>query len=123
VTSDGTTTTAGFTNPAVLFCNSNGTDGAGTTWLLQDNTPGDMTVLGNFGYRPTRLRLRNTHLDGRGTKTFRFVAQPIDGIMNFTYTDPVTGQNSHCDATCPLSNETSVEFQVRMVLFCVLLMF
>ena len=71
-----------------------------------------MTVLGEFGYRPTKLRLRNTHFQGRGTKTFRFVAQPIDGIMNFTYTDPATGQAAHCDATCPLSHDPSVEFQV-----------
>lgn len=72
-----------------------------------------MTVLGNFGYRPTKLRLRNTHLQGRGTKTFRFVAQPIDGIMNFTYVDPATGKTQACDATCPLSSDTSIPFQVR----------
>jgi len=110
VTSDATTTTPGFENPEVLFCN-NGTDGPGTTWLLQDNTPGDLTVLGNYGYRPTRLRLQNTHYQGRGTKTFRFVALPIDGIMNFTYTDPTTGQSMSCDATCPLSNDTSITYQ------------
>ena len=70
-----------------------------------------MTVIGNFGYRPTKLRLRNTHINGRGTKTFRFVAQPIDGIMNLTYTDPTTGKTVACDATCPLSNDTTLEFQ------------
>ena len=94
-----------------MFCN-NGTDGAGSTWLLQDNTPGSVTVLGNFGYRPTKLRLRNTYFQGRGTKTFRFVAQPINGIMNLTYTDPTTGQTRACDATCPLSSDPTVAFQV-----------
>jgi hypothetical protein len=72
-----------------------------------------MTVLGNFGYRPTKLRLRNTHFQGRGTKTFRFVAHPIDGIMNFTYVDPATSETHACDATCPLSNDPNVEFQVH----------
>jgi hypothetical protein len=71
-----------------------------------------MSVLGDFGYRPTRLRLRNTHFDGRGTKTFRLVGLPIDGIMNFTYVDPTTGATLSCDATCPLSNDTSIEYQV-----------
>lgn len=99
----------------MLFCN-NGTDGAGSTWLLEDNTPGDMTVLGNFGYRPTKLRLRNTHFEGRGTQTWRFVAEPINGIMNFTYVDPATGQAHHCDATCPLSNDTNVPYQVPLKL-------
>jgi hypothetical protein len=40
------------------------------------------------------------------------VAQPIDGIMNFTYTDPKTGKTAACDATCPLSNDSSIAFQV-----------
>jgi hypothetical protein len=71
-----------------------------------------MTVLGGFGYRPTRLRLRNTHFQGRGTKTFRFIAMPINGIMNFTYTDPATGQTRACDAECPLSDDSTVKFQV-----------
>ena len=71
-----------------------------------------MTVLGNYGYRPTRLRLRNTHFQGRGTKTFRLVAHPINGIMNFTYVNPSTGATMACDAQCPLSNDTTVQFQV-----------
>lgn len=116
MTSDGTTSTTGFTDPSVLFC-GNGSDGPGSTWLLRDNTPGDMTVLGDFGYRPTKLRLRNTHFQGRGTKTFRFVGLPIDGIMNLTYVDPVTGATHACDATCPLSNDSNIEFQVCPVLF------
>jgi hypothetical protein len=31
--------------------------------------------------------------------------------MNFTYTDPTTGQTHACDATCPLSNDTTLEYQ------------
>lgn len=31
--------------------------------------------------------------------------------MNLTYTDPKTGQTHACDATCPLSNDTSLGFQ------------
>ena len=108
MTSDGSTTAPAYSNPSVLFC-ANGT--GNTTWLLEDVTAGSLTVLGNFGYRPTRLRLRNTHIPNRGTKTFRFVAHPIDGIMNLTYTDPSTGQTRACDASCPLSNDSSLQVQ------------
>jgi len=31
--------------------------------------------------------------------------------MNFTYTDPSTGQTRACDATCPLSNDTTLLYQ------------
>ena len=57
------------------------------------------------------MRLWNTNQDGRGTKTFRFTALPLNGIMNFTYTDPATGNQANCDARCPLSNDPKVSFQ------------
>lgn len=57
------------------------------------------------------FRIFNTHYEGRGTKEFRFVAQPINGILNLTYTDPVTGQQAYCDALCPLSNSTDGSYQ------------
>jgi hypothetical protein len=71
-------------------------------WLLQDNTAGYWEADFGFGFAPTKLRLRNTQQDGRGTKTFRFVAYPIDGIMNLTYVDPDSGNNVTCTSECPL---------------------
>ncbi|PHH61499.1 hypothetical protein CDD81_346 [Ophiocordyceps australis] len=99
-----------FSDPKNIVC-SGGKDGPGQTWLLQDSSPGSWEARFGFGFEPTKLRLWNTHLDGRGTKTFRFLAFPINGIMNLTYVDPETGLNRTCTSECPLSSDPKVEFQ------------
>lgn len=111
VEADQSTSVAGFSDPKNIVCKTGGVDGAGNTWLLQDNTPGTWRATFNFGFEPTKLRLWNTHQDGRGTRTWRFTAQPINGIMNFTYIDPATKQNLTCTSECPLSNDPAVKFQ------------
>ncbi|KAL9125793.1 MAG: hypothetical protein Q9217_005061 [Psora testacea] len=111
LTSGGTSTTAGFNNESNIVCKTSGKDGAGNTWLLQDNTPGFWRADMNFGYEPSLLRIWNTHHQGRGTKTFRFTAIPLNGIMNFTFTDPETGKDAYCDARCPLSSNPSIPYQ------------
>lgn len=112
ITAVGTSNTAGFDNASNIVCKTNGQDGAGSTWLLEDDTPGSWTAAMNFGYEPSLLRIWNTHQDGRGTKTFRFTAIPLNGIMNFTYTDPDTGEEGkYCDARCPLSSNKDVPYQ------------
>lgn len=112
ITTVGSSTTAGFSNGTNIICKTSGQDGPDNTWLLADNSPGSWTATMNFGYEPSKLRIWNTHQDGRGTKTFRFTALPINGIMNFTYTDPDTGEDGlFCDARCPLSSNTSVPYQ------------
>ena len=105
------TDTDGFSDPKNIVCKTEGQDGAGNTWLLRDNTPGFWRADLNFGFEPTKLRIRNTHQDGRGAKTFRFTAFPINGILNLTYTDHGSGRNFTCDATCPLSNDPTVKYQ------------
>ncbi|KAF3004688.1 hypothetical protein E8E14_004243 [Neopestalotiopsis sp. 37M] len=105
------TTTSGFSDPENIICKTDGTDGSGNTWLMEDDTAGSWTANFDFGFEPTRLRLYNTHQDGRGTKTWRFTAFPINGIMNFTYIDPATNENATCTSECPLSDDTSVEYQ------------
>lgn len=105
------TATAGFSDPKNIICKTGGVDGSGDTWLLEDNAPGSWSASMGFGYRPTKLRLYNTHQDGRGTKTWRFTARPLNGIMNFTYIDPSTNQNLSCTSECPLSSNSSIEFQ------------
>lgn len=105
------TATAGFSDAKNVICNSAGTDGPNKTWLLEDGVPGNWAASFDFGFEPTKLRLRNTHQDGRGTRTWMFTAQPNNGIMNFTYIDPETGRNMSCTSQCPLSNDTSVEYQ------------
>ncbi|KAL7950721.1 cortical protein marker for cell polarity domain-containing protein [Trichoderma barbatum] len=110
IAADGSTSTKGFDDPKNVICTS-GSGGSGKTWLAQDEAPGSWKATFDFGFEPTKLRLWNTHQDGRGTKTFRFIALPINGIMNFTYIDPVTGKNSSCTSECPLSHDPKVLFQ------------
>ena len=111
ITSGSSSTTTGFSDPTNIVCKTSGTDGAGNTWLLADNTPGFWKAEFRFGFEPTKLRLWNTHQDGRGTQTWRFTALPINGIMNFTYIDPATGRSASCSSECPLSSNASVEYQ------------
>ncbi|KAI4122633.1 MAG: hypothetical protein LQ338_005697 [Usnochroma carphineum] len=114
ISSGSTTDTAGFNDPKNIVCKTSGQDGPGNTWLLKDKTPGFWRADMNFGFQPTKLRLWNTHQDGRGTKTFRFTAFPINGIMNFTYIDPTTNEKTPCDASgarCPLSDNASLPHQ------------
>ncbi|KUI62749.1 Polarized growth protein rax2 [Cytospora mali] len=111
ITARGSTTTSGFSNPSNIICSTSGDDGAGNTWLLADDTAGSWQASMGFGYRPTKLRIYNTRQDGRGTKTWRYTALPINGIMNFTYIDPETKQNLTCTSECPLSSNSNVTFQ------------
>ncbi|KAL8834049.1 MAG: hypothetical protein Q9170_003941 [Blastenia crenularia] len=114
VSSGSTTDATGFNDPKNIICKTTGQDGRGNTWLLADKTAGFWRADMNFGYQPTKLRLWNTHQDGRGTKTFRFTAFPINGIMNLTYIDPLTNKVTACDASgarCPLSNNASLQYQ------------
>lgn len=111
ITTSGSATTSGFSDPSNIICSTSGDDGAGNTWLLADDTAGSWQANMGFGYRPTKLRLYNTHQDGRGTKTWRYTALPIHGIMNFTYIDPETKQNRTCTSECPLSSNSSITYQ------------
>ncbi|KAK2606180.1 hypothetical protein QQS21_003463 [Conoideocrella luteorostrata] len=110
ITATNSATTAGFSDPKSIVCSA-GKDGPGGTWLAADKTPATWEARFGFGFEPTKLRLYNTHQDGRGTKTFRFLAFPLNGIMNFTYVDPSTGQNATCTSECPLSNDGNMKFQ------------
>ena len=111
ITSAASSSTAGFSDPKNIICKTGGTDKAGDTWLLADDSPGFWDASFSFGFQPTKLRLTNTHQEGRGTKTWRYTAHPINGIMNFTYIDPATNQNASCTSECPLSSDPAVKFQ------------
>ena len=111
VTAESSSTAAGFSDPRNIVCKTDGKDAAGSTWLLEDNKPGFWKANLSFGFQPTMLRLWNTRHDGRGTDIFRFTALNINGIMNFTYIDPATGNNQTCDARCPLPHDSKVPFQ------------
>ncbi|PWW78864.1 hypothetical protein C7212DRAFT_156503 [Tuber magnatum] len=105
ITDEQTTDLSEFRDPAAIVCST----GKEKQWLLRDGQRGSWTAQFKFSFRPTKLRIRNANFEGRGTKLFRFTALPINGIMNLTYTDPVTNTSSHCDAWCPLS--ATAEFE------------
>ena len=98
----------GLGNPQNLICPTNSST---TPWLLSDNTQGSWRADLQYGFIPTKLRLWNSNHGGRGTKTFRFLAEPGGGIMNLSYVDSSTGQKMFCDANCPLAQNSSVLFQ------------
>lgn len=102
------TSVANTTSGSDVVCPSN--TSTVTPWTLEDNTAGSWTAALRYGFEPSRLRLWN-NLEGRGVKTWRFTALPNTGIMNFTYTDPVTGKDAYCDATCPLAQNSSLPYQ------------
>ncbi|KAK9237847.1 cortical protein marker for cell polarity-domain-containing protein [Lipomyces kononenkoae] len=110
ISAQGSMSNHSYSNPRSAVC-SNNISAADSTWLLEDGVPGVWTASFAYDIQPSRLRIRNADAGGRGTKTFRFVAHPINGIMNLTYTDPDTGATTHCDAFCPLQNITEAEFQ------------
>ncbi|GAM83499.1 hypothetical protein ANO11243_014870 [Dothideomycetidae sp. 11243] len=113
LTTGSTATTEGFTNPSNVVCKDFSQQGAGQTWLLADNSAGYWDAKFRFGFNPTLLRLYNTDYQGRGTKTFRMTALPLNGIMNLTYVDG-SNQRQYCTAECPLpqGNTTAQDFQL-----------
>ncbi|ATY60471.1 cellular morphogenesis (Rax2) [Cordyceps militaris] len=112
INAQGSSSRAGFSDPANVACSS-GSDAQGSTWLLEDDTPGYWEAQFGFGFEPTKIRIWNTHVANYGTKTFNIQTFPNDliNIMNMSYVDPNTGQNATCDRLCPLSNDPKVQFQ------------
>ncbi|KKK20710.1 hypothetical protein P175DRAFT_0445334 [Aspergillus ochraceoroseus IBT 24754] len=111
VTSDALSSKSGFIDPRNVICQTSGADGEGKTWLLDDYSPGYWRADMGFTFQPSKLRLYNTHLEDRGAKSFFFRRLPDNGIMNMTYTDPDTGEETHCDLYCPLSNSTDEKYR------------
>ncbi|KAI1948688.1 hypothetical protein LOZ12_005480 [Ophidiomyces ophidiicola] len=111
ISAGGSNIRPGLGEPRNIVCKASKRDGEGTTWLLSDQQAGFWNAQMKFGYQPTKLRLWNTRFEGRGTRTFRFIALPDSGILNLTYTDPKTGAEMACDARCPLSDDPAEEFR------------
>lgn len=100
--------TASSSDPKSIICS---TADSGNQWLLADDTTGYWEGTYGFGFNPTKLRLYNAQ-GGHGTKSWYFERLDDGGILNFTYVDPTTGQNSSCSQKCPLpdNNSTAQDF-------------
>ena len=110
VTSDADSSLDGYSDPRNIICSTSGEAAKGKTYLLHDYAPGFWRADLGFDFFPTKIRLYNTHLDGRGTKDFLLRALPDNGIMNLTYTDD-SGNKASCDSSCPLSSSTSEKYR------------
>ncbi|ODM20059.1 hypothetical protein SI65_05045 [Aspergillus cristatus] len=110
ITSDAISEQSGFSDPRNIICETSGDDASGKTWLLYDNSPGYWRAEMGFGFKPNKIRLYNTHYEGRGTKNFLLRALPDNGIMNLTYTDD-NGDDTYCDSSCPLSSSTDDKYR------------
>ncbi|KAL4865639.1 hypothetical protein BDV12DRAFT_146862 [Aspergillus spectabilis] len=111
ITSNTQSTRTGFTDPQNIICQTSGADGEGETWLLADYAQGYWRAEMRYTFNPSKLRLYNTHYEGRGTKAFLFRALPDNGIMNLTYTDSATGDDVSCDQYCFLSDDSNEEYR------------
>ncbi|KAL4876575.1 cortical protein marker for cell polarity-domain-containing protein [Aspergillus karnatakaensis] len=110
ITSDTRSTRDGYNDPRNIVCQTSGEDGEGETWLLADYAQGYWRAEMRYSFSPSKLRLYNTHYEGRGTKAFLFRALPDNGIMNLTYTDS-SGEDVSCDQYCFLSENSDEEYR------------
>lgn len=94
LTSAGTQIDASPSNPRPEFSNiSNvlcpaGADGPGNTWLAQDGSTAQITVLTFQFSTASGLRLGNTFVEGRGTTAFRYISEELY-IVNADFKLPV----------------------------------
>lgn len=109
ITGVGSTSDETYSDPRNIICS---TPESGNNWLLEDNISGYWEGSYGFGFNPTKLRLYNANVQGRGTKTWYFERLNDGGLLNFTYVDPTTGQNQSCIQACPLpeNNSTAQDF-------------
>lgn len=110
ITSDTDSPLDGYSDPRNIICSTDGKAAKGKTYLLHDYAPGFWRADLGFDFFPTKIRIYNTHLDGRGTKEFLLRALPDNGIMNLTYIDE-SGKKASCDSSCPLSSDTSETYR------------
>ncbi|KAI8868227.1 hypothetical protein GQ42DRAFT_164273 [Ramicandelaber brevisporus] len=103
---------AGWSDPANIVCTPLA-DAPGNTWLLQDNAPGYWRMDLATPVRPALIRIMNTIVGGRGTRSFRLDAVPLNRALTLAYFDPSTGSYHTCRDSCPLRQDLSwQEFRV-----------
>lgn len=113
ISSVGTTSDAQYSDPRNIICSSSE---SGNAWLLEDGfVRGYWQGSYGFGFNPTKLRLYNANVEGRGTKTWYFERLNDGGILNMSYVDPSSGQTEYCSQDCPLPENNSTAQDFRFV--------
>ncbi|KAG4303505.1 hypothetical protein PCK1_000023 [Pneumocystis canis] len=97
-----------YSNPRNVICSNAYTNKL--SWILQDSHVGKWSAVFNYVFKPRKIRFKNSDVPDYGTRIFRLISMPINGIMNLSYIDPVTGKRTFCEASCPLL-QTSSEYQ------------
>ncbi len=101
---------AGFDNPAQILC-PQGADGSGNSYLFEDGVDGRLTARAFRALNVRAIRLGNTFVDGRGTRTFGIVSIPDNTELELIYLDPTTNQNATCTTNCTLAHDASLPYQ------------
>jgi hypothetical protein len=99
-----------YANPAQILC-PRGDDGPNNTFLFADNAPGRLTLRTFRSLSARALRLANTFVDGRGTRTFSVVSIPDNQVLTMVYVDPATQQNVTCSDACTLAHDANIPYQ------------
>ncbi|KAJ1658771.1 hypothetical protein IWQ61_002040 [Dispira simplex] len=90
-----------YSSPANAVCTSNRKERK-NPWLMRDLMPGFWRADFRETVRPSLLRVLNTDLDGRGSKTFRMEAVPQLTPIKLSYVNYHTNETYTCDQSCPL---------------------
>lgn len=81
-----------------------------TAWALTPDRQGTWRANFPYSFTPSTVVIDNLpESSGGGTEMLRFLAFPLNGIMNLTYVDQ-NGQKQYCDAFCPMPQGGSREF-------------
>ncbi|AOW00252.1 cortical protein marker for cell polarity-domain-containing protein [Yarrowia lipolytica] len=96
--------TAGDVNPKDISCPGS------TSWALTPDRQGTWRANFPYSFTPSTVVIDNLpESSGGGTEMLRFLAFPLNGIMNLSYVDQ-DGQKKYCDAFCPMPQGGSREF-------------
>ncbi|EST08468.1 Rax2 [Kalmanozyma brasiliensis GHG001] len=101
---------AGYDNPAQILC-PQGADGSGNSYLFEDGVDGRLTARAFRALNVRAIRLGNTFVDGRGTRTFGIVSIPDNTELELIYLDPATNQNVTCTTNCTLAHDAALPYQ------------
>ncbi|CEH16187.1 hypothetical protein CBOM_06053 [Ceraceosorus bombacis] len=98
---------AAYANPAQLLC-PRGEDGPNNSYHFADNAVGRLTLRAFRSLQTRAIRIGNTFVDGRGTRTFGVVSIPDNTDLTLIYLDPLTQQNVTCRGNCSLFHDAAV---------------